>query len=1022
MKHANFSKHFLALIFISVVFTLSKAQNASISGIVSDENGDPFGGVTVFLENTAKGAVSDSDGKYAITSLKAGDYTVIFKFIGYETKSQKVTLAEGANQTLSMQMGEDPLLLDEVVMIGYGTQQRREISSAVSTIRSEEIESKPVYNFASAMQGKAAGMQITTDNGLAGAPTTIRIRGTKSLSGSAEPLIVIDGVPIFNADLSDAANRFGYNQSPLSLINPNDIESITVLKDAAATAIYGARGSNGVIIVTTKSGKAGKTKIDANYNTGVTMPSNRLQMLNGQQFSDMHREAWMNDIEAGLIDSISNPWSLPGDVHPDSIANTNWIDEMLQIGQFHDASLSASGGSEKTNFYLGGSFRDESTFLKGNEFQRATFRANLNHKATDKLSFGANTSISRTFNRYAKTAGAGGLGRAQAEMLPIWPVLDENNDYYEYWVGDENGNPVAESEALQNTNVSYRTLTTLNAEYKIIPSLTFRNEFGLDFINQHEEFYTPTTVRRTLNDLGERMAWAADRKINYFTWNLNTTLNYAKTFADKHKFEMLVGFNPNSTIEKWNYIEGQDFPTDAFTEVAQASDVINAGAGTGQAYSFMSFFSRINYNFSSKIQVQASFRGDGSSRFATNNKWGFFPAASVGWILSEESFLKENTTLTYLKVRLSGGTSGNAEISNFAQQDFYSAGQNYGGLPGFGPSSISDPDLKWETTLKTGLGIDFGVLQDRVSGSLDLFYERTKDMLVTSAPLAPSSGWTSYTTNRGSLQNMGVEVQLTSNNLRPNSKFKWRTDLNFSAYTNKVLNLGGLNEVSGSNFGENRSIVGEPVGVFYMAEFAGIDPGTGEEMIYDLEGNIVPITEANSVSERKALGKPYPDFFGGLKNSFEYKGLGLDIFFVYSFGGRIYDDHGKRQLGNMTFGWNQDIRVLDRWQAAGDVTDIPKLSLRTNKDVNSSRHLYDASYLRLRNVTLYYNLPGVALQKLHLRSFRINLSVQNAFILTPYKGWDPEVNRSRSGAITQGVTYLAPPQARTITAGIAIGL
>ena len=357
-----------------------------------------------------------------------------------------------------------------------------------------------------------------------------------------------------------------------------------------------------------------------------------------------------------------------------------------------------------------------------------------------------------------------------------------------------------------------------------------------------------------------------------------------------------------------------------------------------------------------------------------------------------------------------------------AMQSSGTTGQNYNGESGIGPSNTSVDDLRWETTLKTDIGIEFGLWNSRISGTVELYNENTYDMLIDDKPLAPSSGFSSVAQNLGELYNRGFEFQLTTHNLGPTRAVQWKTEINVAAYKNKITDLGDVKEVGGTNFGDNRAVVGASVGAWSLAEYAGVDPSTGLETIYDTLGNVITANAANTVANRVVIGQPYPKFYGGITNNISWKNFDLDIHFVFAFGQNIYDDHGKRQLGNMGFGWNQDIRTLERWQQDGDQTDVPVLSLRRNQDFNTSRHLYESSYLRLRNLTLSYNFPNKILKKAKLRSVKVYISSQNLFVVTPYKGWDPEVNRDGSGAITQGVTYLAPPQSRSFSAGFNLGL
>ncbi len=990
------------------------AQN-SISGNIIDENGEPAIGTTIIIEGTAIGTTADISGNYYLNNIPIGTQTLVISFIGYNTIKHTIEIMENEKLSFNTTIQPDNMLLDQVVVVGYGTQIKREISSAVVSIKAEEIENKPNNNFSSSLQGKAAGVQITTDNGMAGAPTSIRIRGINTLSGGAEPLYVIDGVPVLNEDISESASRFGYNTSPLSLINPNDIEDITILKDASATAIYGSRGANGVILITTKSGKSGKTKLNFSYNTGISTETNRLEILNSNQYVDLYKQAWIND-----GNNIENLTHING-VHLDSIANTDWIDEVLRTGQFNEANLSFTGGNKTFNYYLGSSFKKQTTFIKGNDFQRGTIKGNINYKASNKLNIGGNISIGRTDNKYAKTGSSGGLGRAQSDALPIYPVYNNDGSYY-WWDngGVQNLNPVAEANLLDNRNRSYRYLNNLNISYDINKNIKFKNDIGLDIINQNEKFYTPKEITLKEDSNGIMLSSLEERKIKYTTWNYNSTLQFNKQYSDNKKLSLLAGFSTQHSLENYSYERVSDPNLEFNSDLNNALYQEFSTSGKGQEYRIMSLFSRINYTLYKKYLFQISYRTDGSSRFGIDNKFGHFGALSCGWIISDENFLKDNNWVSFMKLRSSAGTRGNDNIGNFNQYSFYSANQDYAGQNGIGPDNPSVSNLRWETVFTSDLGLDFGFFKNRISGTLEYYYTKSTDVLISNSPLSPSSGYTSVTKNLGEVKSNGWELQITTHNLSPQSKLKWKTNFNISHYTNEVLDLGGVNEVAGTNYGENRAIVGQPVGVFFLAEFAGVDTETGEELIYDLDGNIIVLNATNSVSERKVMGKPYPDFYGGINNSFEYKNFGVDIFFVFSQGQMIYDDHGKRQLGNMGFGWNQDIRSLDYWQENGDITNVPTLSLTENRDVNSSRHLYDGSYVRLRNLIIHYKLSDRICHKLKVSNLKIFLSAQNLYVWTKYKGWDPEVNREGSGAITQGVSYLSPPQAKVFTTGINI--
>jgi len=994
------------LIFFTLLYLQGFSQSSSLSGNLTLNDGDVAIGANIFIEDLNHGTTSDINGNYKLTGIINGKHEVTISYIGHKSISKLISFNDNAI-LFDTTLINDGVNLEQVVVVGYGTQIKKEISSSIIILNADEIKDKPTTNFSSSLQGKAAGVQITSDNGVAGSSTSIRIRGVNTLSGGAEPLYVIDGIPLMNDDISESSSRNGYNISPLSLINPNDIENITILKDASATAIYGSRGANGVILITTKSGSTGKAKLKIDVSSGVSSETNRITMLNSKEYVELYQQAWENDgNDPSEINRING-------IHLDSISNTDWIDEVLQVGQFVNANLSLSGGEEKFNYYFGSSYKNETTFLKGNEFERITLKGSFNYKPIKRLRISVNTNLGNTNNKYAITGSSGGLGRAQSEALPIYPAYNSDGSYF-WWDngGLRNLNPLAEINLLDNRGNTYRSLNNIKLTYDFSDNLNFNNEIGLDLIDQHEKFFTPKEIEIKTDSNGIRLSTLEDRHINYQTWNYNSTLQLQRKIRS-NKFSILGGFSTQYLVENYRYnrVSGADLTFNSNVDNATYNEY--SVDGKGQEYASLSYFTRVNYNLNEKYLLQLSYRTDGSSRFGSNNKYGHFGAFSFGWIISDESFLENANWLNLMKLRLSTGTRGNDNIGNFNQFSYYTPNQDYGGQSGIGPDNPSVSDLKWETVFTTDLGLDFGILVNRFSGTIEYYYTKSSDVLVSNTPLAPSSGYTSVVRNLGEVESSGIEFQITSNNLSPKKKLKWKTEFNISHYTNKVLSLGGLAEVSGTNYGENRAIVGQPVGVFFLAEYAGINEESGQEMIYDLQGNRVELTAANSVSERKVMGKPYPDFYGGLNNHLEYKSFGINLFLVYSAGQKIYDDHGKRQFGNLGYGWNQNADILDS-------DDVPEFSIEENRDINSSRHLHDASFLRLRDITLSYNFSKKFCKKLGLSEIRWFLSCQNAYVWTNYSGWDPEVNREGSGAITQGVSYLSPPQSKIISTGVNV--
>jgi TonB-linked SusC/RagA family outer membrane protein len=992
-------------IFLSVLTTLSYAQTGNLTGVVLSEKREGLIGATVKVKGTAIGGACDLDGKYSIMNIPVGEQTFVVSYVGFLPQEIAINIKEGENVQPAIILKEDKMLLNEVVVVGYGTQVKHDMSSSASEVKAADLADKPVDNFASALAGEAAGVQITTDNGVAGSTTTVRVRGTHSLSSGADPLYVIDGVQIVSYDISIGATgggSMGYDVSPLASINPNDIESIEILKDAAATAIYGARGANGVIIVTTKSGKEGKTKIDFAYSTGISTPAHEIKLLNGPQYIQMYNEAYRNDSIAHVAgaQNFKSRFGFPAD----SAANTNWLKQVFRPGYFQEANVSTSGGNAKTTFYTGMGIRDEKTFLKGNSFQRISLLANVNHTASKHFDFGVNINLTRTDNHYIPTSYSGGLGAAQSSMLPIFPVYNPNGSYNT----DGGANPVAQINLIQQEAIVWRTIDNIFFNVRFGNGFTFHNEFGIDLIQQQEQLFYPSLITGVSGD-------AQNRTDEYFTYNFTSTLDYKKTFKEIHSFEALVGFNPTATIEKFSYENGTGLSNPAFTQVQNAVvDSTTGTAGTGRQWSFASFFGRINYKLKNRYLFQVSFRADGSSRF--------FPAGSFGWVMTEEKFLKSQKVITLLKLRASSGLVGNAEFTNdFAYYSTFST-NSYAGQTGIAPTQTSVPNLTWESTLKNDVGVDYGFFDGRLSGLVDFYYEYTYNELIQAYPLSPSSGYSSVTENRGKTRNDGAEVQFTSYNIKSKSKFTWNTTVNFALNRNKVLDLGGVDQVEGTGPNRNRAIVGYPVGVYWLAQYAGVDPATGQPLIYDFSGHKVLATATTVETYSKPTGRPYPLFQGGITNTFSYKGLSLTVLLTYSYGNEIYDDGGKYQSYTLSNYFNQTTDILARWQKAGDVTNIPKLSTLNYDNLNSSLFLHDASYLKVKNIILAYSLQPSIVAKMRMRTFRIFVSVQNAATATPYKGWDPEYNRDNSGAITQGASYLGTPQARTYTIGFNFGL
>ncbi|MDD3876958.1 MAG: TonB-dependent receptor [Bacteroidales bacterium] len=1021
------------------------AQNGSLSGLIKD-NTETLVGATVMIENTSKGASTDINGRYFLQDIEPGTYNFVFSFLGYLSQQHTITINAGQNIVFDVTLVSDAELLEEFVVVGYGTFHKRDVAGSISSIKAKDLEELPIQTFEQVLQGRAAGVQVTSANGVAGGTIKVQVRGTSSISAGSEPLYVIDGIPATSGDYSPGA--LGSRTNALADLNPNDIESIEVLKDAAAAAIYGSRGANGVVLITTKKGKAGNTKFNAGYYTGVVSETNRMNYISASEhlsLRDSYRE------QAGLPAETSSTVLGTYEGNPftrgmaDSIAalgGTDWVDRTLRRGSVHEANISASGGNDKTLFYMGGTYRKEKGFLVGNEFERLNGRVNIENKATERLKLGVNIGLAYTNNDRVPIGEAGGLGAAQ-RLLPYLPAENPDGTYF----GPQGLNQGIENPlwTLENRKFNakvYRTLSNLFAEYKIAENLIFRSEWGIDLFNQVEYEFN---FRNTKDPASYSSAW--DRRTNVTNWTTNNYFNYYKNFNDIHDITYLLGMSLQSSDTKGMGLNGYNFTNDFFTNPGSASPSNQAGYGYETGYRFDSYFTRMNYKFLNKYQAAFSLRVDGSSRFGRNNRYGFFPAASLGWIVSDEKFFAGFEKLSFLKLRASYGMTGNAEIGDFAALGYFVTNSGYAGNLGIVPSTLPNPDLGWEKSAQFDFNIDYALFNERIAGTLTYYDKKTTDLLLY-VNIPTSSGYGAILQNVGSLRNYGLEVSLFTRNIDKN--FKWTTDFNISFNRNKVLDVMGLppDAFESGQPGEGRVMTGYPVGQHYLVQYAGVQQedvtlqlydlegnpmyhsnGTpyevlvkaGEEVFYDINGNLMPASHPNFYDHRVARGNPVPKFMGGITNTLSFKGFDFSFLFVFVYGNTVYDDDAKNQIGSFASTAQRE-DILDAWTTENTDTDIPKLDINYSPK-NSDRFLYDASFLRLRNITLGYNIPRGVCEKLKFNNMRIYVSGQNLYTYTKFPGWDPEVLRnvqpgSQASNVSFAAPYLPTPQAMFITGGI----
>ncbi len=1003
-----------------------KAQDRQISGTVtSADAGEPLPGVTIVVEGTNRGTTTNTDGEYSIT-VPSDANTLVFSFIGFRTERVELN---GQN-SIDIVLETDIQQLTDVVVVGYGSQVREQLTGNLAEVSGNDLENVPVTSFESAVQGRASGVFVQQNNGKTGQGITIRVRGSSSVTANNQPLYVIDGIPVTSQDQSITSAQ----NNPLSDINFNDVESITVLKDASASAIYGSRASNGVVLITTKGGQSGETQFSLNTSTGISDPTNKKDWLNGPEYLEVFDEAFVRSPfnSTGTIDGAVFGLSRDGlyDLFlPDWDPNrdTEWQELAFQDAAVNKVDLSASGGTENTTFYVSGTLLDEDGILIEDNFQRLGGRLNLNHQANDAMSVGMNLSLARTVNDRLSTDNAFSTPLQLIAQSPLQQAFGDDGEPFDNTLYF-NGLLYRDGSSFETTR--FRSIGNLYADYNITQNLSVRSELGVDVLTQNEERWFGASVSR---NTGEPDGMAQSRWVQVVNYTSNTFANYQKTIAEDHSLKGTVGISFNQADRSQSFVQGRVFPNSSFRTLASAAD-INSGNATLTNYNFLSYFARANYSFKDKYLINASGRIDGSSRFGSDNRYGFFPSASAGWIISEEDFLRENETFSFLKLRASWGITGNAEIDNFPALGLVGGGSSYSGLSGIAPSQLANPELKWEETTQYNFGLDFGLFEDRISAEIDYYIKDTNDLLLD-VNVPGTSGFLSQTQNVGKLENKGIEVMLNTYNFV--GDFSWRTSFNIAANRNKIVDLDG--QVIEGGF-INRAVEGEAIGVFFQREFAGANPDNGDAVYYlnrepsqdELDNGTVfkmedrfgdrYITASYGAADRVVIGDPNPDFIGGITNKFRYKGFDLDVLFQFVYGNEIYNGGGTFQSASANFYDNQTADQLDRWQEPGDITDVPELRLfGGNGDGESSRFISDGSYLRLKNVTFGYTLPTELSNTLNLDRLRLYVTGINLLTFTGYDGWDPEVNTDfTAGNIGLGTDFYAAPQARTITLGLNI--
>ena len=978
----------LTVVLLLGVIGLAQAQYSRVTGTVTDDKGAPLPGVSVLIKGTTKGVATDFDGKYTLTDVARGA-VLEFSSVGYKTLVLKVT-----GEQLNVKLSEVAQDLDEIVVVGYGTQKRGDVTTAITSVKTQDLDQRPVTSAAQAIQGRAAGIQVVQPNGAPGAGLAVRIRGNTSISASNDPLYVVDGIPV----------------QDISGIAPTDIENMQVLKDASSAAIYGSRAANGVVLITTKQGKRNEPKVSVNTYVGISQVAKRIESLNTAQYKELMDETGAVTLPSGLTDK------------------TDWFDETFRKSIIRNTQLSFSNATENTKYYISaGNSKDEGV-IRSSFFERYNVRLNLETKMRKWLTFETNLS----YSDYSSNGIITGTGSNRAGVVlsvintpkyaPIWSDKPGEEGWYYYnFYGANLTHPVENiSRNADNTSKSNRLVGSVSAIVTFLPSLNFKSTVGIDRLGRTQTHWTDPK----LTEYGRKLFGTADDiRTNNTVMTYDNLLTFDKNFG-KHNLSALAG--TSGTVSKWNesYLYASHFLTPDI-KTLNAANKIEQGSGSRAAeWAIMSYLGRISYNYDSKYLLTANFRADGSSKLAPGKRWGYFPSVSVGWRLSQENFLKEVDWLSELKLRGGWGQTGNqAGISDYGylqrfsitRQNWWEAGKG-DAMVTLRPNSFSNPNLTWETTTQSNIGLDLSLFKNRISLAVDAYLKKTTDLLMD-VPLPATSPIPSIYRNEGEMTNKGIEFALDTRNLT--GDFTWNTNFNISFNRNELtkLTLQKVYYYASTSEATTEQVVriteGQPLGKFWGLISEGVDPQTGDIKYKDLNGD-----GKISVSDKTYIGDPNPDFTFGFTNDFSYKNFTLSVFFQGSYGNDIYNA-SRIETEGMYKDQNQSTAVLNRWRKPGDITDIPRAVRSTDNIKASSRWVEDGSYLRLKTLTLAYNLSNEELLRYGIRKIQPYFTAQNLWTLTNYKGFDPEVNQGLSGP-TMGIDWGTYPQTKTFIFGLNI--
>ena len=1016
----------LAMVLLTSQIAL--AQTGVLRGVVTDaETGESVPGANVVIADLGRGASSDIDGNYRIENLPTGNHVVTVSFLGYRTFRETVQITSGQTTVLNLSLQIGTIGLDELIVSGYAVTTKREVTGSISSVRAQEIQDVPLQNAESLLQGRAAGVNVTATSGNPGGAFRVNIRGNGSINAATEPLYIIDGVQISFAQQSGLTST-----SPLNSLNPNDIESIEILKDASSAAIYGAQAAAGVVLITTKQGRQGRTNVTFRAETGVRSLARNVDYISSDQYVRYMGEALAHANGVSLDNDISNfetayrnfflnnVFGADPNSDPDNptLANTNWQDFIFDDGVSQKYNLTLSGGDQKTTFLISGGWENTEGTAFNSDFTRLNLRTNFTHQITDRLSGALRMNVARS-TQFGVCQDGNFINCPPSQAMfyaPMtFPFLADGSYNPNTGFGVAN-NPAVVRDEVDRDVTATSIIGSMNLNYRAYEWLTISGFVGVDYRNTEDvQFRSPLAAP-------VQGGWVSFANRTAQSMNTNLVVNATRTFDGVHNVSGLLGTEYRRDYSESQLTRGEGFPVAVF-KVLSATSTPAQAAGVNNEWRLGSYFTNLKYNYDEKYLLSFVGRYDGHSRFGSDVRWAFFPSVAAAWRLSEEEFFNAEF-IDEIKLRVGYGTTGNSRIGNFASRGLYSTSGSYLGTTGLTPSQLANAQLTWEEATEINIGLDYELFAGRITGSVDV-YQKDNSKLLFGRPLPIDSGFGSITSNIGKIRNKGLEFEISTVNVSY-SDFIWNTRFNIAFIDNEILELPDMTDI-GPNNTFTALIIGKPIGLIQVPRWAGVNPADGRPMWYDGDGNITftPVQTRDAVEYKDGLANTV----GGFGNTFSYKGLVLDAFFQFSFGQWAFPATDYYFTRTPDFLMNMSTEVEKRWRRPGDITHYPKAvtgaaawtaaETANYRTQLGTQAIYNASYIRLKNVSLSYNLPRNITDRVGLQGVRVFASALNLVTWTAWPWYDPEVAFDPID-IYNNSTSASYPTERQVNAGIEI--